>query len=77
MLTSIQPHNAGRNIAFQSKVVSQTISRMPRKTRQNTVTIAQPQKETFADIVKNILGEMFPSLDPEYKKLFNNVSKIK
>lgn len=76
MLTSIQPHNTSNNLAFQAKFSNQMVNKISPKIRQNINNVAKPEKETFAQVLKNIFGEIFPTLDPQYKEMFTKPSRI-
>lgn len=76
MLTSIQPHNASNNLAFQAKFSNQTVNKIPKKIRQNINNVAKSENETFAQVLKNIFGELFPTFDPQYKEILTKPSRI-
>lgn len=76
MLTGIQSNNASENLSFRAKFINQKVNKIPRKIRQNITTVAQPKKETLANSVKNIIGEMFPTLDPQYRKVIEQTPKF-
>lgn len=77
MIANIQPHNnTSNNIAFQAKFSSRTVNKIPKKIRQNINNVTKPEKETFAQVLKNIFGEMFPTFDPQYKEIFTKTPRI-
>ena len=59
--------NSRSNVSFNANPII-----TPVKTAKNVVSTVKPaQKETFLSSIKNILAELFPRFDKEYRNLFN------